>query len=91
MLAHQHCSKTEHMCMLLWPCSCLQSSLRPLAGTSCAAKFPGLICCLLTGNVWAADKKLDVAATVLRMLFIKDLRVLQSSVDESIVAIQVRK
>ncbi|KAK9841718.1 hypothetical protein WJX74_010795 [Apatococcus lobatus] len=34
------------------------------------------------------DKQLDVAATVLRMLFIKDLRLLQSSVDESIVAIQ---
>ncbi|KAK9868289.1 hypothetical protein WJX84_005579 [Apatococcus fuscideae] len=34
------------------------------------------------------DEQLDMAATVLRMLYIKDLRLLQSSVDESIVAIQ---
>ena len=40
-------------------------------------------------NLARADKQLDVAATVLRMLYIKDLRLLQSQVDESIVAIQV--
>lgn len=36
-----------------------------------------------------ADSKLDTAATVLRMLYIKDLRKLQTQIDEMIVQIQV--
>lgn len=36
-----------------------------------------------------ADEKLDTAAMVLRMLFIKDLRKLQTQVDEMIVQVQV--
>ena len=37
-----------------------------------------------------ADKKTDVAATVLRMLYIQDLRGLQTIVDETLVNVQVR-
>ena len=37
----------------------------------------------------AADKKLDTAAMVLRMLYIKDLRKLQTQIDEMIVQVQV--
>ena len=36
-----------------------------------------------------ADKQLDTAATVLRMLYIKDLRKLQTQIDEMIVQVQV--
>lgn len=36
-----------------------------------------------------ADKKTDVAATILRMLYIKDLRGLQTIVDETLVNVQV--
>jgi hypothetical protein len=36
-----------------------------------------------------ADEKLDTAATVLRMLYIKDLRKLQTQIDEMIVQVQV--
>ena len=38
-----------------------------------------------------ADKQLDTAATVLRMLYIKDLRKLQTQIDEMIVQVQVSK
>lgn len=34
------------------------------------------------------DAELDTAATILRMLYIKDLRLLQSSIDEALVAVQ---
>lgn len=37
----------------------------------------------------AADEKTDVAATILRMLYIKDLRGLQSVIDETLVNVQV--
>ena len=35
-----------------------------------------------------ADAKLDSAATILRMLYIKDLRALQSLIDRTIVEVQ---
>ncbi len=35
-----------------------------------------------------ADAKLDAAATLLRMLYIKDLRALQSQIDAAVVAVQ---
>ncbi len=38
---------------------------------------------------YVADKKTDVAATILRMLYIKDLRSLQTIVDETLVNVQV--
>jgi len=42
-------------------------------------------------SIWlCADKKTDVAATILRMLYIKDLRGLQTTVDETLVKVQVR-
>ena len=37
----------------------------------------------------AADEKTDVAATILRMLYIKDLRGLQTLIDETLVNVQV--
>ncbi|KAL3153989.1 hypothetical protein ABBQ32_013544 [Trebouxia sp. C0010 RCD-2024] len=36
----------------------------------------------------AADEKTDVAATILRMLYIKDLRGLQTLIDETLVNVQ---
>lgn len=42
------------------------------------------VCCM------HADKGLSRAATVLRMLYIKDLRELQSFIDKSIIEMQVR-
>ena len=36
-----------------------------------------------------ADEKVDAAATVLRMLFIRDLRTLQTHIDDAIVEVQV--
>ena len=36
-----------------------------------------------------ADEKTDVAATILRMLYIKDLRGLQTLIDETLVNVQV--
>lgn len=37
-----------------------------------------------------ADPKTDVAATILRMLYIRDLRGLQSTIDQTLVEVQVR-
>ena len=39
--------------------------------------------------IHAADQTTDVAATILRMLYIKDLRGLQTIVDETLVNVQV--
>ena len=36
-----------------------------------------------------ADEKTDVAATILRMLYIRDLRGLQTIIDETLVNVQV--
>lgn len=37
----------------------------------------------------AADEKTDAAATILRMLYIRDLRGLQTLIDETLVNVQV--
>lgn len=37
----------------------------------------------------SADEKTDVAATILRMLYIRDLRGLQTIIDETLINVQV--
>ena len=43
----------------------------------------------MSAVIHAADQTTDVAATILRMLYIKDLRGLQTIVDETLVNVQV--
>ena len=50
--------------------------------SACSAK-------LMSTSVCRADSKTDVAATLLRMLYIKDLRGLQTLIDETLVNVQV--
>lgn len=60
-----------------------EAERQPGATPSSAAALAGLPLGFSTG-----DASLDVAATVLRLLYIKDLRLLQTQIDEAIVAQQ---
>jgi hypothetical protein len=48
-----------------------------------------LIACQVKARLFPADEKTDLAAKLLRMLYIKDLRALQTQIDDMVVQIQV--
>ena len=60
-----------------------------LLDRSCCGQRQLQNCLAIPQFYHAADEKTDVAATILRMLYIKDLRGLQTIIDETLVNVQV--
>lgn len=84
---------TGGQCLSAETCCCESQAVeRPdareatVAGQAAAASVPNVSSPILAIG---ADAQVDAAATVMRMLFIRDLRQLQTQVDDAIVAVQV--
>ncbi len=75
-----HCIDAPLMCTVLY----LQGSADAAANSLSALSLRDVPLGFGTG-----DAKIDAAATVLRMLYIRDLRALQTQIDQAIVAVQV--